>query len=375
MPAPLPYGGETLVNTTTTGDQKVPQVAALATTITSWSGRTPAWRRRHQPGCGRAQIFHADGTARVRVRSGRVTLAIRIRWSRRCRTAGSSPSGKASITAGTSPAAMFRRASSILTAPPPPVSSGQHHTDFWRPSLRRDARYRRRYHLDARFVGGNQTTTSSPASTTPTVTLASGPGRRHQPGDQRAPRDRTARRQVRHRLGGHRRRHRDRQVGPYPRDNLRSNFSLDRRSRNSIPSTTSRPRDHDPRQRQFRRQLDAQVQRERRRRAAVCSTATTRPSRTISPSTPAAVGVQETQSAITALPNGQYFSVWRDTGGVGASQSDGSDRTSAAPSCRATAPGQRPVHHQHHSQRRPGRTDRGPAWPTARVVVSGLISA
>ena len=34
--------------------------------------------------------------------------------------------------------------------------------------------------------------------------------------------------------------------------------------------------------------------------------------------------VRETQSSIVALPNGQYFVVWRDSGGTGAGQTDGS---------------------------------------------------
>src|SRR5262249_27647623 len=34
--------------------------------------------------------------------------------------------------------------------------------------------------------------------------------------------------------------------------------------------------------------------------------------------------VRESQSALAALPNGQYFAVWRDSGGTGRGQTDGS---------------------------------------------------
>src|SRR5688572_16940898 len=63
MPAPIPYGDETLVNTTTTNAQKVPQVTALANGnyVVVWQDSSTA-----APDVSfdavRGQIFHADGT-------------------------------------------------------------------------------------------------------------------------------------------------------------------------------------------------------------------------------------------------------------------------------------------------------------------------
>jgi Ca2+-binding RTX toxin-like protein len=58
MPPPIPYGNETLVNTTT-GAQKVPQVATLAngTYVVVWQDASVGL-----DDAVRAQIFHADGT-------------------------------------------------------------------------------------------------------------------------------------------------------------------------------------------------------------------------------------------------------------------------------------------------------------------------
>lgn len=63
MPAPIPYGSETLVNTTTTNAQKVPQVAALAngTYVVVWQDASLALPDNSLDSV-RAQIFHADGT-------------------------------------------------------------------------------------------------------------------------------------------------------------------------------------------------------------------------------------------------------------------------------------------------------------------------
>jgi len=59
MPPPIPYGSETLVNTITTGAQKVPQVATLAngTYVVVWQDASVGL-----DDAVRAQLFHADGT-------------------------------------------------------------------------------------------------------------------------------------------------------------------------------------------------------------------------------------------------------------------------------------------------------------------------
>jgi Ca2+-binding RTX toxin-like protein len=63
MPPPVPYGDETLVNTTTAGDQKVAQVAALenGTYVVVWQNVNSAPPDDSFDSV-RAQIFHADGT-------------------------------------------------------------------------------------------------------------------------------------------------------------------------------------------------------------------------------------------------------------------------------------------------------------------------